>query len=92
MVSWACEEALHLGKSPESSNHDIPDLMFYRFIWDMFYLDKVVLSAKAGLHESRDKKKTTNKQNKTKQNKIKQKRPKKSIYLLAASVLVSVFN
>ena len=33
--------------------------MFYRFIWEMFYLDTVVLSAKVGLHESRDKKKKT---------------------------------
>ena len=48
--------------------------MFYRFIWDMFYLDTVVLSAKAGLHESRDKKK----QNKTKQNKNKNK---KNVYI-----------
>ena len=38
--------------------------MFYRFIWEMFYLDTVVLSAKVGLHESRDKKK----KNKTKKN------------------------
>ena len=54
--------------------------MFYRFIWEMFYLDTVVLSAKAGLHESRDKKK----QNKTKQNKNKKnktKKQKKNVYI-----------
>ena len=37
--------------------------MFYRFIWEMFYLDTVVLSAKVGLHESRDKKKNKTKKN-----------------------------
>ena len=42
--------------------------MFYRFIWDMFYLDTVVLSAKAGLHESRDKNKTKQNKNKNKKN------------------------
>ena len=69
----------------ESGNHDIPDLMIYRFIWEMFYLDTVVLSAKAGLHESRDKKnKQTNKQ--------KTKQKNKCIYLWEVPVSVSVFN
>ena len=72
----------------ESGNHDIPDLMIYRFIWEMFYLDTVVLSAKAGLHESRDKKKQTNKQT----NKQKTKQKNKCIYLWEVPVSVSVFN
>ena len=41
----------------------------------MFYLDTVVLSAKAGLHESRDKK------NKTKQNKTKQTKKTNKMYI-----------